>query len=103
MNLITISYQFRKHKLGRQTQSSTRFGAGSYDKAEYGSEIVFLFSISINRLLKSFVRFIVQRSEIRKKQHDFKRVHFECRMVLFTRYERKVDFFSIVYKKGEIF
>ena len=28
-------------------------------------------------------RFIIERSEIRNKQHDFKYVHFECRMVLF--------------------
>ena len=31
--------------------------------------------------------------EIRKKQHDFKSVHFECRMVLFTRYVEKYFFF----------
>ena len=39
--------------------------------------------ISRNGLLKSCARFIVERSEIRKRQHDFKSVHFECRMVLF--------------------
>ena len=40
-------------------------------------------SISRNALLKSCARLIIERSEIRKKQHDFKSVHFECRMVLF--------------------
>ena len=42
-----------------------------------------VISISRNALLKSCARFIIERSEIRKKQHDFKSVHFECRMVLF--------------------
>ena len=45
------------------------------------SELV--ISISRNGLLKSCARFVIERSEIRKKQHDFKSVHFECRMVLF--------------------
>ena len=35
LNLITIFYQFRKHKLGRQTQSSTRFGAGTLFNYRY--------------------------------------------------------------------
>ena len=39
--------------------------------------------ISRNGLLKACARFIIERSEIRKKQHAFKSVHFECRMVLF--------------------
>ena len=42
-----------------------------------------VISISRNGLLKSCARFVIERSEIRKKQHDFKCVHFECRMVLF--------------------
>ena len=42
-----------------------------------------VISISRSGLLKSCARFIIERSEIRKKQHDFKSVHFECRMVLF--------------------
>ena len=42
-----------------------------------------VISISRNGHLKSCARFIIERSEIRKKQHDFKCVHFECRMVLF--------------------
>ena len=42
-----------------------------------------VISISRNGLLKSCARFVIERSEIRKKQHDFKSVHFECRMVLF--------------------
>ena len=41
------------------------------------------FFLSRNGLLKLCARFINERSEIRKKQHDFKSVHFECRMVLF--------------------
>ena len=44
---------------------------------------VLVISISRNGLLKSCARFVIERSEIRKKQHDFKSVHFECRMVLF--------------------
>ena len=32
---------------------------------------------------KSCAKFVIERSEIRKKQHDFKSVHFECRIVLF--------------------
>ena len=35
----------------------------------------------------------------RAKQNDFKIVHFECRMELFTQYGRKVDFFSIKCRK----
>ena len=42
-----------------------------------------IISISRSGLLKSCARFIIERSEIRKKQHDFKSVHFEYRMVLF--------------------
>ena len=49
-----------------------------YDRKE-----VTVISISRNGLLKSCARFVIERSEIRKKQHDFKSVHFECRMVLF--------------------
>ena len=48
--------------------------------------------ISLNGLSKACVRFIIERSEIRKKQHAFKSVDFECRMVIFTRYGTKVDF-----------
>ena len=48
---------------------------------------VFYFGIVIyisrNGLLKSCARFVIERSEIRKNQHDFKSVHFECyRIVL---------------------
>ena len=45
--------------------------------------MLIVISISRNGLLKSCARFVIERSEIRKKQHDFKSVHFECRMVLF--------------------
>ena len=48
------------------------------------SEERIVISISRNGLLKSCARFVIERSEIRKKQHDFKSVHFECRMVLLT-------------------
>ena len=48
-----------------------------------GSNEIIVISISRNRLLKSCARFVIERSEIRKKQHDFKSAHFECRMVLF--------------------
>ena len=47
----------------------------------FDKEIV--ISISRNGHLKSCARFIIERSEIRKQQHDFKCVHFECRIVLF--------------------
>ena len=42
-----------------------------------------VISISRNGLLKACASFIIERSEMRKKQHAFKSVHFECRMVLF--------------------
>ena len=42
-----------------------------------------VISISRSGLLKSCARFIIEQSEIRKKEHDFKNVHFECRMGLF--------------------
>ena len=41
-----------------------------------------VISISRNGLLNSRARFVIERSEIRKKQHDFKSVHFECRMAV---------------------
>ena len=40
-----------------------------------------IISISISGHLTSCARFIIERSEIRKKQHVFKSVHFECWMV----------------------
>ena len=43
------------------------------------------FSLSRYGHLKSWAELIIERSEIRKKQHDFKSVHFDCRMVLFCR------------------
>ena len=63
-----------------------------------------VISISRNGHLKSCARSVIERSEIRKKQHDFKSVHFEYRMVLFL-YDMGeksilVDFFSIECKKG---
>ena len=56
------------------------FGECSPNLFEYQ---VIVISISRNGLLKSCARFDIERSEIRKTQHDFKSVHFECRMVLF--------------------
>ena len=49
----------------------------------FPQSVEIVISISRNGLLKSCARFVIERSEIRKKQHDFKCVHFECRMVLF--------------------
>ena len=46
-------------------------------------DVEIVISISRNVLLKSCARFVIERSEIRKKQHAFKSVHFKCRMVLF--------------------
>ena len=66
----------------------------SVSKKENYSNIdrIIIISISRNGLLKLCARFIIERSEIRKKQHDFECVHFECRMHhFFTRYGRKVD------------
>ena len=55
------------------------------DEKKFGEDVAeIVISISRSGLLKSCARFIIERSEIRKKQHDFKSVHFECRMVLFT-------------------
>ena len=63
-----------------------------------------VISISRNGLLKACARFIIERSEIRKKQHAFKSVHFECRMVLFLHdmgeKSTLVDFFSIECRKA---
>ena len=44
-----------------------------------------VISISRSGLLKSCARFIIERSEKREMQHDFKSVHFECRMIIFYR------------------
>ena len=42
-----------------------------------------IVSILRSGLLKSCARFFIERSEIRKKQHEFKSVHFECKIMLF--------------------
>ena len=57
------------------------------------SEIV--ISISRNGLFKSCAKIIIVRSDIRKKQNDFKSVHFEVRMVLFYTIWKKSRFFPI--------
>ena len=54
-------------------------------------------STSISGLLKSCTSFLIERSEIRKKQHDFKCVHFKCRMVLF---ECGIVFFYTIWEKS---
>ena len=46
--------------------------------------LIIVISISRNGLLKSCARFVIERSEIRKKKYDFKSVHFECTKVLLT-------------------
>ena len=56
-----------------------------------------------NMLSKSCARFIIERNEIRKKQHDFKGVHFECRMVLFYMIWEKSGLFSIECTYAEIY
>ena len=46
--------------------------------------------------------FFIERSEIRKKQHDFKSVHFGCRMVLFLHdMGEKSTFFSKECRKNQ--
>ena len=58
-----------------------------------------IISISRSGHLKSCARFIIEPSEIRKKQHNFKSVHFECRMVLFYIVWEKSRLFSIECRK----
>ena len=69
-------------------------------KAQYKQKMI--ISISRSGLLKSCARFIIERSEIRKKQHDFKSVHFECRMVLFYMIWEKSRLFFHRMKKTAI-
>ena len=59
--------------------------------------IEIVISISRNGLLKACARFIIEQSEIRKKQHAFKNVHFECRMVLFYTIWKKSRLLSIFF------
>ena len=59
---------------------------------------VLVISTSRNGLLKAYPKFIIERSEIRKKQHAFKSVHFECRMVLFYIIWEKSRLFFIMKK-----
>ncbi len=51
---------------------------GGGQNKDTNRKIKIVISISRNGHLKSCVRFVIERSEIRKKQHDFKSVHFEC-------------------------
>ena len=44
--------------------------------------MLIVISILRNGHLKSCARFIIERSEIRKKQHDIKNVHFESKPFL---------------------
>ena len=57
--------------------SKYRLTPTDFKKLKSPREIV--ISISRNGLLKSCARFVIERSEIRKKQHAFKSVYFECR------------------------
>ena len=50
-----------------------------------GRRIRIVIFISRNGHLKACAMSVIERREIRKKQHDFKSVHFERRMVLFLR------------------
>ena len=40
-----------------------------------------IISIPKDGLLKSCARFFIDRSEIRKKRHDFESAHFKCKIV----------------------
>ena len=59
-----------------------------------GPNMKIFISILRNRLLKACAKFIIERSEIRKKQYAFKSVHFECRMVFTKIFRKKEAFFS---------
>ena len=54
---------------------------------------VLVISILRNGLLKSYVRFTIAQSKIRKKQQTLKVFIFECRMVLFYTIWKKSQFF----------
>ena len=56
------------------------------------------YSISRNGLLKSCARLVIERSEIRKKQHDFKSVHGAFLHDVGEK-STLVDFFSIECRK----
>ena len=71
--LIGVTFKIKDQEFHIRIQLIPR---NLYDKT-------IVISISRSGLLKSGARFIIERSEIKKTQHDFKCVHFECRMVLF--------------------
>ena len=62
------------------------------------NHVTIVISISRNGLLKSCARLIIKGSEIRKKQHDFKSVRFECRMVLFL-HNMGENFDNVTFQK----
>ena len=89
-NLMFLTVQFRtchwrnKTKLVKWTNSL--FWSAAYQTLQcpiHNSVDMFYCYFYLNELLKSYIRYFIERSEIRKKQHDFKSVHFECRMVVF--------------------
>ena len=58
-----------------------------------------VISISRNGLLKAYAWFFIERSEIRKKQRDFKSVPFEFRMVPFYMGEKSTFFLNPKMRK----
>ena len=67
---------------------------------KYEIKVIVISILSRNGLLKAWAWFIIVRSEIRKKQHAFKSVNFECRMVLFYTIWEKCRLFSIECRKN---
>ena len=92
---ILVQYSIKTHWNAQNNQSyeflrtCNNFILGTLD---FIWPLKIVISISRNGLLKACARFIIERSEIRNKQHAFKSVHFECRMVLFSIECRKVAF-----------
>ena len=62
-----------------------------------------VISISRNGLLKSCARFVIERSEIRKTQHDFKSVHFQCRIYIRVTLDMRNHKPTTTYQKLSIF
>ena len=81
---FSATYSFPQPKRSIKCPFITNLVPGKVEKENHirkvqKSEERIVISISRNGHLKSCARFIVERSEseIRKKQHDFKSVHFE--------------------------
>ena len=77
-----ISHKFLSYVIANSGRNLLKVTI-SQKKISFNKNVIVVISISRNGLLKVCARFIIERSEIRKKQHAFKSVHFECRMVLF--------------------